>query len=314
MPYSALVTGGCGFIGSHIVRTLLSRGHEVRVLDDLSTGRRSNLAEVEGQYELLIGDLSDPAQAREACAGVEVVFHQGAIPAVPRSIEDPRGTFRVNVHGTNELLLAARDAGARRLVFASSSSVYGPGESLPKVEDQHPNPVSPYAAQKLAAEQLCASFWHAYGFETVALRYFNVYGPGQDPRGGYAAVIPAFTAALLEGRAGRINGDGSFSRDFSYIDDVVRANLAAAEAPRAPGQWVNIAGGRRITVLELYEQIAAALGRRDLPPILGPVRVGDIPHSMASVARAAELLGWAPEVPFAEGIARTVAAYRAELA
>lgn len=242
------------------------------------------------------------------------MFHQGAIPAVPRSVEDPTGTFRVNVSGTHLLLLAAREAGVRRFVLASSSSVYGPGPGLPKVETQHPNPVSPYAAQKLSAEQLAMSFFHSFELETVALRYFNVYGPGQDPKSGYAAVIPAFASALLAGRAGRINGDGSYSRDFSFIDDVVAANLAAATAPQAPGNWINIAGGQRITIGELYQAIADALGVSDLPAELGPLRVGDIPHSQADISRAQELLGWTPQVSLADGIARTVASYRAELA
>lgn len=314
MSYKALVTGGSGFIGSHLTRALVAAGHEVRVLDDLSSGRRSNLAGIEDQIEFLEADLSQRDVAQAACAGVEVVFHQGAIPAVPRSVEDPLGTFRVNVNGTYELLVAARDAGVRRFVLASSSSVYGPTESLPKVETQHPNPVSPYAAQKLSGEQLAMSFFHSFGLETVALRYFNVFGPRQDPTSGYAAVIPAFAAALLAGRPGRINGDGSYSRDFSYIDDVVAANLAAATAPKAPGNWINIAGGKRITILELYETIARVLGVTDLPPELGPLRVGDIPHSMADVTRARELLGWSAKASLEESIAKTVESYRAEFA
>lgn len=312
MAYKALVTGGCGFIGSHISRALIAAGHSVRILDDLSSGRRSNLAGFEDRVELIEGDLSQREVAQEACAGVEVVFHQGAIPAVPRSIVDPLATFRVNVSGTNELLVAAKEAGVRRFVFASSSSVYGPTDVLPKVETQSPQPVSPYAAHKLSAEQLCMSFFHSYGLETVALRYFNVFGPRQDPHSGYAAVIPAFATALLAGRPGTIHGDGSYSRDFSYIDDVVAANLAAATAPRAPGHWINIAGGKRITILELHQEIAKVLGV-DLQPILGPVRGGDIPHSMAAVDRARDLLEWAPQVSLEEGLRRTVESYRQEL-
>lgn len=309
----ALVTGGFGFIGGHLVRALLARGDEVRILDDLSTGRRENLDDVVDQIEVLEEDLADPQVVARACEGVEVIFHQGAKASVPRSIKDPEGTFRVNVVGTHGLLLAGREAGVRRLVFASSSSIYGPTETLPKIETMPPNPVSPYAAQKLSAEQLCMAFSHSMGVEAVALRYFNVYGPRQDPNSGYAAVIPAFSASLLKGEPGQINGDGSFSRDFSFVDDVVRANLLAAESPTAPGNWINIAGGKRITILELHQRIAAAAGREDIEPILGPVREGDVPHSLASTERAKELLGWEPQVSLADGIARTVAAYREEL-
>ena len=309
----ALVTGGFGFIGGHLVRALLARGDSVRVLDDLSTGRRENLADVVDRLEVIEADLADPEVAARACEGVEVIFHQGAMASVPRSIQDPAGTFRVNVVGTHGLLLAGREAGVRRLVFASSSSVYGPTETLPKLETMTPNPVSPYAAQKLSAEQLCMAFSRSMGIEAVALRYFNVYGPRQDPHSGYAAVIPAFASSLLRGEPGQINGDGSFSRDFTFVEDVVRANLLAAESPTAPGNWINIAGGKRITILELHQRIAAAAGREDIEPILGPVREGDVPHSLASTEQAKELLGWEPQVQLAEGIAQTVAAYRQEL-
>ncbi len=309
----ALVTGGFGFIGSHLVRALLARGDQVRVLDDLSTGRRENLSDRVDQVEVIEADLADPEVAARACEGIEVIFHQGAKASVPRSIEDPAGTFRVNVVGTHGLLLAGREAGVRRLVFASSSSIYGPTETLPKLETMTPNPVSPYAAQKLSAEQLCMAFSRSMGIEAVALRYFNVYGPRQDPHSGYAAVIPAFASGLLRGEPGKINGDGSFSRDFSFVQDVVRANLLAAEAPEAPGNWINIAGGKRITILELHQRIAAAAGREDIEPILGPVREGDVPHSLASTELAKQLLDWEPQVSLEDGIQQTVAAYREEL-
>ncbi|MGE0709475.1 MAG: NAD-dependent epimerase/dehydratase family protein [Planctomycetota bacterium] len=306
-----LVTGGCGFIGSHLVRALLARGDRVRVLDDLSSGKRENLAGVEQDVELVVADLADPAVAPRACAGIDLVFHQGAVPAVPRSIADPAGTFRVNVVGTHALLLAARAAGVRRFVLASSSSVYGPTAELPKHEEMPPFPVSPYAAQKLAAEQLALAASRSLGIPAVALRYFNVYGPRQDPRGGYAAVIPAFASRLLRGEAPTINGDGSYSRDFSFVEDVVRANLAAGEEQAAVGHAINVAGGRRITILELYQRIAAAVGREDLAPVLGETREGDIPHSLASIERARRLLGWTPQVSLEEGLRRTVESYAA---
>jgi UDP-glucose 4-epimerase len=310
---TTLVTGGCWFIGSHLVRALLERGDKVRVLDNLSTGRRENLADVFEHLEFMEADLADPEVARRACEGAELVFHQGAIGAVPRSIEDPRETFRVNVAGTHGLLLAARAAGVQRFVYASSSSIYGPSASLPKHELLPPDPVSPYGAQKLSSEQLTAAFARALGLETVSLRYFNVYGPRQDPHSGYAAVIPAFASRLLKGEPGRINGDGTYSRDFTYVADVVRANLLASTSADAVGHWINIAGGQRITILELHQRIAASAGHADLQPILGPERAGDIPHSLASIERAREFLGWAPEVSLADGLERTVAAYRDEL-
>ncbi len=313
MSEKVLVTGGCGFIGSHLVRHLLARGSEVRVLDDLSSGRRSNLDGVLGDVELLEEDLRDLEVCRRACADVQVVLHQGAVPSVPRSIREPERSFAVNVVGTHNLLLAAREAGARRLVMASSSSVYGDTPTLPKHEGMPPAPMSPYAAQKLAAEQLGLAFARSMGLEVVALRYFNVFGPRQDPASGYAAVVPAFTAALLRGEPPTINGDGEQTRDFTFVEDVVRANLLAAEAPRASGHTFNVAGGRRISINELFRAIARWVGREDVQPIHGPARAGDVRDSLASVEAAKELLGWTPEVPLDEALRRTVEAYRAEL-
>lgn len=314
MSERVLVTGGCGFIGSHLVQALLARGARVRVLDDLSSGRVENLGAARADVELHQADLRDPAAVARACAGVAVVYHQAARPSVPRSVEDPQGTFDVNVLGTHHLLLAARAAGARRLVMASSSSVYGDQPELPKHEGMAPMPASPYAAQKLAGEQLGMAFSRSLGLEVVALRYFNVYGPRQDPTSAYAAVIPAFVAALLAGRAPTIFGDGEQTRDFTYVEDVVRANLAAGDVAGAGGHALNVAGGRRVSLLELYDQLARLCGAAGRAPVHAPPRPGDVRDSLASVARAAEVLGWRPEVPLDEGLRRTAAALRARSA
>lgn len=310
MSARVLVTGGCGFIGSHLVHALLARGDRVRVLDDLSSGKRANLGAAAADVELHEADLRDPDACRRACAGVEVVLHQGARPSVARSVEDPRGSFEVNVVGTHNLLLAAREAGARRVVLASSSSIYGDQPTLPKHEDQPPAPASPYAAQKLAGEQLGLAFSRSMGVEVVALRYFNVYGPRQDPTSAYAAVIPAFAARLVAGEAPRIHGDGEQTRDFTFVDDVVRANLLAAAAPAAAGHTMNIAGGRRISINALFAAVAREVGRPDARAEHGPARTGDVRDSLAAIGRARELLGWSPQVPLEEGLARTVGALR----
>jgi len=309
---TALVTGGCGFIGSHIVRALLERGERVRVLDDLSTGRRENLADVIADVELLERDLRDPDACAAACQGAEVVYHQAAMPSVARSVADPAGSFDVNVQGSHTLLLAARAAGVRRVVLASSSSVYGNQPELPKHEAMAPQPESPYAAQKLAMEQLAMAFSRSLGLEATALRYFNVYGPRQDPNSAYAAVIPAFAAALLRGEAPTIHGDGEQTRDFTFVGDVVRANLAAAAAPSAAGEVVNVAGGRRISINTLAAQIAAVLGAEHLRPLHTAPRPGDVRDSLAAIERAREVLGYAPGVGLEQGIRITVDAYRGE--
>jgi UDP-glucose 4-epimerase len=309
MSELALVTGGCGFIGSTIVRALLARGDRVRVLDDLSSGRRENLAGLAG-VELLQDDLRSKAACEKACAGVAVVYHQAARPSVPRSIEDPQGSFDVNVVGTHHLLLAARAARVRRVVLASSSSVYGDQPALPKREDQPPAPMSPYAAQKLAAEQLALAFSRSMGLEAVALRYFNVFGPRQDPNSAYAAVVPAFSSKLLAGQAPVIYGDGGQTRDFSFVEDVARANLLAGSAPAASGLAINVAGGQRVSLLELFELLARLCGAQGVRPRHAPARTGDIRDSLASIDRAREALGWRPEVGLEEGLRRTVAALR----
>lgn len=300
-----LVTGGAGFVGSNLARALLEAGHAVRVLDDLSTGRAANLDGV--GVELIEGNIADPAVPREAVAGAEVVFHQAAVPSVARSVEDPVRTHDVNAGGTLALLVACRDAGVRRVVYASSSSVYGNTAPGPKHEGMAPQPRSPYAVAKLAGEHYCRAFTAVYGLETVSLRYFNVYGPRQDPDSGYAAVVPRFVTAGLEGRAPTIDGDGEQTRDFTYVDDVVEANLLAAAArDGASGETFNVAGGRPCRVVELWAMIAAATGC-DAAPQHGPARAGDVRHSHADIARARRVLGYSPRFDLAAGLQATVA-------
>jgi UDP-glucose 4-epimerase len=304
-----LVTGGAGFIGSNLAAALVRAGHDVRVLDDLSTGRRANLDRIPGPVRLIEASVLDQEPLQEAMKGVEVVFHEAAIPSVQRSVEDPLATDRVNVHGTLLVLEAAREAGVRRVVYAASSSAYGETEVLPKVEDMMPSPVSPYAVSKLAAEHYAAVYDRLFGVETVSLRYFNVFGPHQDPSSDYAAVVPRFVQAALAGRTPTIYGDGLQSRDFCYVDNAVDANLLAAEAPAARGRVINVAGGEPITLLGLLEILSEVLGH----PIRAdhaPPRAGDVRHSAADLARAKALLGWTPKVGIREGLARTVEYYR----
>ncbi|HEY3397737.1 MAG TPA: SDR family oxidoreductase [Armatimonadota bacterium] len=304
-----LITGGAGFIGSNLAEELVRRGESVRVLDSFATGRRENLAELEGRLELVEADLRDPAAIAPAFAGVDYVLHLGAVPSVPRSVADPVTTTSANVNGTLNMLLAARDAGVRRVVFASSSSVYGSDPTLPKRETARPQPISPYAASKLAGEAYCAAFTHCYGLETVALRYFNVFGPRQDPHSQYAAVIPAFVTALLAGRRPVIFGDGEQSRDFSFVANVVHANLCAVRATGGAGAAFNIACGERCTLNELVTLLNECLGT-DLEPEYAPARVGDARHSLADLTAAREVLGYEPQVSFLEGLRRTVEWYR----
>jgi UDP-glucose 4-epimerase len=301
----ALVTGGAGFVGSHLVDGLLAAGWSVRVLDDFSSGRESNVAHALARIELIRGDLADAAVTARAVAGVEVVFHEGAVPSVPRSVAEPVRTNRANVDGTLTVLECARQAGVRRVVFAASSSAYGDTEQLPKIETMPPNPRSPYALQKYAGEVYCRLYHELYQLETVALRYFNVFGPRQDPKSEYAAVVPRFATACLRGEPARINGDGEQSRDFTFVADTVRANLLAADAPDAPGHVINVAGGRRISLNELLATLQKITGS-SVAPIHGPARVGDVRHSLADLGRARTLLGFEPEVPLEEGLRRTV--------
>jgi UDP-glucose 4-epimerase len=306
---TTLVTGGGGFIGSHLLDRLLDLGHHVRALDNFSTGRRDNLRRTLAHIELIEGDLRDPDTVRRAAQGAEIVLHQGALPSVPRSVNDPRTTNAVNVEGTLNVLLAAREVGVRRVVVASSSSVYGDTPTLPKVETMPPTPRSPYAISKLAAEQYTCTFAPLYGLETVALRYFNVFGPRQDPTSQYSGVIALFCTAALQGRPYTLQGDGLQSRDFTYVENVVQANLLAASAPDVSGQAFNVACGERITLLDLIATLNQLVGR-ELPIEHSPARAGDVRHSLADIGKARNLLGYAPVVDVAEGLARTLAWYR----
>lgn len=311
-----LVTGGGGFIGSNLVEALLARGQRVRVLDDFSTGRRENLAEAPtwakrggGAFELLEGDIRDAETCRRAVDGADYVLHQAAMPSVQRSVKDPVSSNAVNVAGTLNVLVASRDAKVKRVVFASSSSLYGESETLPKVETMPSAPISPYGLQKLAGETYCGLFWRLYGLPTVALRYFNVFGQRQDPGSEYSAVIPKFIRAIKAGKTPTIFGDGEQTRDFSFIDNVVGANLAACEAGEgAFGLAFNIACGERISLNDLVRQLGEFAGR-DVSPAYAPARPGDIRHSLAGIERAERLLGYRPSVDVREGLRRTWAAY-----
>jgi len=297
-----LVTGGAGFIGSHLVDALVERGATVRVLDDLSTGSLDNLRGALGGIDLLRGDLRDAETCRRACEGIELVFHQGALGSVPRSMEDPATTLAVNAGGTANLFTAARDAGVRRIVWASSSSVYGDSDRLPKREGEEGRPLSPYALSKVMGEETMDVFARCFGLESVALRYFNVYGPRQTPDGPYAAVVPRFFHAMLAGEPPTVHGDGEQSRDFTYVTDAVEANLRAAEAPvTACGRAYNIAPGSRTTVNELAAEIRRLVGGPE--PVQGPPRPGDVRHSLADVCKAREMLGFEARTGLAEGLA-----------
>ena len=311
MSLRHLVTGGAGFIGSNIVERLLEDGESVRVLDDLSTGRRSNLDFVartpgfDSRFELLEGDIRDADICRRAVAGVDTIFHEAALPSVQRSVEDPLASHAVNASGTLQLLVAARAAGVRRVVYASSSSVYGDTPTLPKRESDPTRPQSPYAVAKLTAEQYVRSFHHVYGFEGVALRYFNVFGPRQNPESQYAAVIPRFIRNVMRGEPVDIYGDGEQSRDFTFVENVVQANLLAARSKAAPGKAYNIACGGRISLNELLQVLGRVLDVAPRPNHLAP-RAGDIKHSQADIAMAEAELGFRCTVSVEDGLRRTV--------
>jgi len=302
-----LITGGAGFIGSNLAGYLLREGHGVRILDNLSTGKRENLAELEKDIEFIEDTFLDPGVCARAVKGVEVVFHQGAIPSVPRSIQAPAATNEANVTGTLNMLVAARDAGARRMVMASSSSVYGDTPTLPKVETMSTAPKSIYAASKLIGEHYAAVFSRIFGLETICLRYFNIFGPKQDPASQYAAVIPKFIKCIAKEESPPVHGDGGQTRDFTFIENVVKANLQAATAAGIPeeGLVCNIACGERYSLLDLVENINSILGKNVEPAFTEP-RQGDVRDSLADISRAREYLGYEPEVKFREGLEKTV--------
>jgi UDP-glucose 4-epimerase len=308
-----LVTGGAGFIGSHLATDLVERGEHVRVVDNLSTGRRGNLAHLEHSIEFLEGDLAELAVARRAVEGCEVVLHQAAIPSVPRSVQDPITSNRANIDATLNLLVAAREAGVKRVVYAASSSAYGDTPTLPKREDMPTNPLSPYALQKLVGEQYMQMFTRLYGLETVSIRYFNVFGPRQDPSSPYSGVISVFATAMIDGRAPTIYGDGEQTRDFTYVANVVDGVLRACSAPRASGEVINVATGGRISLNQLFRAIRELTGVQ-VEPRYAAQRAGDVRDSQADIGRARELLAYQPIVSFEEGLRRTLEWYQSSRA
>jgi nucleoside-diphosphate-sugar epimerase len=307
----ALVTGGAGFIGGHLVERLLADGWRVRALDDLSSGRESNLAAVRGDVDFIEGDIRDVDTVDRVVRGVEVVFHEAAVPSVPRSVAEPLRTNAVNVSGTLQVLESSRQAGVRRVVFAASSSAYGDTPTLPKVESMPGNPRSPYALQKYAGEVYCRLYHELYGLETVALRYFNVFGPRQDPESQYAAVIPRFVCACLAGESPSVHGDGEQTRDFTMVADAVAANVLAADAPDAPGQVCNVAAGRRTSLNQLVDLIRDLTGA-SVEARYGPARAGDVRDSLACLERSRSVLGYEPAVDLREGLARTVEYFKTQ--
>lgn len=306
-----LVTGAAGFIGSWLTQALVERGETVRALDNFSTGKRENLAPLMDRIELHETDLRDAAAVARACKGVDVIFHEGAIPSVPLSVKDPRTSHTANIDGTFNLLEGARRAGVKRVVYAASSSAYGNKNPLPQKETMLPGPLSPYAVQKLTGELYLRSFWEVYGLETVALRYFNIFGPRQAPDSPYSGVMAKFARQMLRNEQPTINGDGEQSRDFTYIENVVQANLKAASAPaeKVAGRVFNCACGKPFTLNQTYKMLAELTGYKN-PPLYGPPREGDIKHSYADISAAREAFGYEPAVDFAEGLRRTVDWYR----
>jgi len=307
-----LVTGGAGFIGSNICKKLVSDGCFVRVIDNLLTGKKSNLKDFIDKIEFIEADMGDEEVARTAMKDIDVVLHQGALPSVPRSVDDPAATHKHCVDATFTLLLAARDAGIKRFVYASSSSAYGDTPTLPKVETMLPQPLSPYAVGKLVGEHYCSVFYKVFDLETISLRYFNVFGPHQDPTSQYAAAIPAFVTAILKDKPPTVFGDGLQSRDFTYVDNVVEANLLAARAKHTAGDVINIACGQAVTVNETIEVINAAVGK-NIKPIYTDPRPGDVKHSLADIKAAENLIGFKPKVQFKQGLQLAINWYRENL-
>ena len=307
-----LVTGGAGFIGSNICRRLLKEGYFVRVVDNLITGKMRNLSDIINGIEFVEADMGDGSVARKAMKDIDVVLHQGALPSVPRSVDDPAATHQHCVNATFTLLLAARDAQVKRFVYAASSSAYGDAPSLPKLETMPAQPLSPYAAAKVAGEYYAKVFYKVFGLETISLRYFNVFGPYQDPMSQYAAAIPAFVTAILKDEPPTIYGDGEQSRDFTYVDNVVEANLLAAQAEHTAGEVLNIACGQRITVNEIITMINELLGK-DIQPVYTEPRPADVKHSLADISLAADTIGYAPIVSFSEGLEKAIDWYRENL-
>ncbi len=307
-----LVTGGAGFIGSNICRKLVSQGCFVRVLDNLLTGKKSNLAGIIEKIEFVEADMGDSEVAHAAMKNIDVILHQGALPSVPRSVDDPALTHRHCVDATFTLLMAARDARVKRFVYAASSSAYGDAPTSPKVETMPCNPLSPYAVGKLVGEYYCSVFSKVFDLETISLRYFNVFGPYQDPSSQYAAAIPAFVTAILKNQPPTIYGDGEQSRDFTYIDNVVEANLLAARTKRTKGEVINIACGQAVTVNTIIEMINQLLGK-NVTPVYAPARPGDVKHSLADITLAGRLLNFQPKMQFQEGLEKAIDWYRDNL-
>jgi len=307
-----LVTGGAGFIGSNICRKLVSQGRFVRVVDNLLTGKKSNLASILDKIDFMEADMGDERVARSAMKDIDVVLHEGALPSVPRSVDDPAATHRHCVDATFTLLLAARDARVKRFVYASSSSAYGDTPTLPKVETMMPAPLSPYAAAKLVGEYYCSVFYKVYGLQTISLRYFNVFGPNQDPTSQYAAAIPAFVTSILKDKPPTIYGDGEQSRDFTYVDNVVDANLLAARAKQTKGEVINIACGQAVKVNEIIDMINELLGKK-VKPIYTAPRPGDVKHSLADITLAKKLIAFKPKISFRQGLEKAIDWYRKNL-